>query len=317
MVILAIETSCDETSIAVLADGKVLSNVISSQIAEHTKFGGVVPELASRLHLKNLSYVLSQALHNAKIAITDINYIAYTATPGLIGALHIGKVAAETLSTYLEIPLLPLNHLSGHIYGAAIDQQFEFPLLALLVSGGHTQLILMTRHLKFEILGSTLDDAVGECYDKVARMLGLSYPGGPVIDQLAQTGNPDRYQLPLPLNDKSYNFSFSGLKSAAANLLTKIRNRGEELAINDFCATFQKVCVDTLMQKLTMAIKEYQPKMVVLAGGVSANQSLRKAFLGLESLGVKAVVPKLEYCTDNGAMIGRLGYQEILNNNNK
>ncbi|WP_425380318.1 tRNA (adenosine(37)-N6)-threonylcarbamoyltransferase complex transferase subunit TsaD [Spiroplasma endosymbiont of Stenodema calcarata] len=316
MVILAIETSCDETSIAIYKDGKILANIISSQINEHTKFGGVVPELASRLHLKNFPYVFLDALKTAAISITDLQYIAYTAKPGLIGALHVGKIIAETLSIYLELPMLPLNHLYGHIYASAIDNTFSFPLLAVLVSGGHTQLILMRKHLEFEILGSTLDDAVGECYDKVARMLKLGYPGGPIIDKLASQGMTNTYHLPLPLNDQSYNFSFSGLKSAAANLITKTQNK-ENLNLSNFCATFQQTCVDIIIRKTRLAIENFQPKMVTLVGGVSANTALRTAILALASPTLKILIPKLEYCTDNAAMIARLAAQELLEKQGK
>lgn len=316
MVILAIETSCDETSIAIFKNGKILANIISSQIKEHTKYGGVVPELVSRLHLKNFSYVLLEALQKANIHITELQYIAYTAKPGLIGALHIGKTIAETLSNYLEIPILPLKHLYGHIYASAIDNDFLFPLLAVLVSGGHTQLILMKKHLNFEILGSTLDDAIGECYDKVARMLDLGYPGGPVIDKLAATGTTTQYHLPLPLNDQSYNFSFSGLKSAVANLIAK-EQRNTKINLSNFCATFQKTCVDIIMRKTKLAIQNFQPQMVTLVGGVSSNSALRAAILNLATPNLKIVIPKLEYCTDNAAMIARLAAQELLENNIK
>lgn len=313
MVILAIETSCDETSVAIYKNGKILANIISSQINEHTKYGGVVPELASRLHLKNFPYVLLEALETAKINMIDLQYIACTAKPGLIGALHIGKIIAETLASYLAIPILPLNHLYGHIYASAIDNKFLFPLLAVLVSGGHTQLILMKKHLDFEILGSTLDDAIGECYDKVARMLELGYPGGPVIDKLARAGLSTAYHLPLPLNDQSYNFSFSGLKSAAANLIGKEHGK-ENFNLFNFCATFQKTCVDIIMRKTKLAIKNFQSKMVTLVGGVSANSALRTAMLDLATSNLKIIIPKLEYCTDNAAMIARLAAQELIEN---
>ncbi|WP_374696331.1 tRNA (adenosine(37)-N6)-threonylcarbamoyltransferase complex transferase subunit TsaD [Spiroplasma endosymbiont of Polydrusus formosus] len=316
MVIIAIETSCDETSVAIFKNGKILANIISSQIKEHTKYGGVVPELASRLHLKNFSYVLSEALEKANIKIIELQYIAYTAKPGLIGALHIGKIIAETLANYLNIPILPLNHLYGHIYASAIDNDFLFPLLAALVSGGHTQLILMKKHLDFEILGSTLDDAIGECYDKVARMLDLGYPGGPIIDKLASAGELGQYHFPLPLNDNSYNFSFSGLKSAVANLIVK-EQLNTKIKLSNFCATFQKTCVDIIMRKTKLAIKNFQPQKVTLVGGVSANSALRTAILNLATTNLKVIIPELEYCTDNAAMIARLAAQEILENNIK
>lgn len=316
MIILAIETSCDETSIAILKNKKIITNITTSQIKEHAKYGGIVPELSSRLHLKNFSYILIKTLQISNIDIKKIDYIAYTSKPGLIGALYIGKIIAETLSDYLEIPVLPVNHLYGHIYASAIDNNLLFPLLAVLVSGGHTQLILMEKHLDFKILGTTLDDAIGECYDKVARMLGLKYPGGPIIDKLSIKGIPTQYKLPLPLDDKSYNFSFSGLKSSVANLISK-EQFNIKFNLFNFCSTFQKTCVDIIIKKTKLVIKNFKLKMITLIGGVSANSALRSSFLNLEKPNLKIIIPKLEYCTDNAAMIARLAAQKILNNNIK
>ncbi|AHF57453.1 tRNA (adenosine(37)-N6)-threonylcarbamoyltransferase complex transferase subunit TsaD [Spiroplasma eriocheiris] len=313
MWILALETSCDETSVGIIHNNQVKTNVISSQIADHLKYGGVVPELAARLHLNNLNTVLSSAFLEANISPFDLDYIAYTEKPGLIGALHIGKIAAETLGSYLDIPVIKTNHLYGHIYAGAIDHQFKFPMLAVLVSGGHTQIVYLRKHLDFEILGTTLDDAIGECYDKVARMLGLNYPGGPVIDKLAQQGNPNTYRFPLPLDDGSYNFSFSGLKSACWNVINKAHQNHQEINLNDFCASFQKVCLEIIVKKTMKAIKEYHPQMLTLVGGVSANSALRAAFKSLARDGLEVIIPKLEYCTDNGAMIARVAYQMVLN----
>lgn len=309
MTILAIETSCDETSVAVIKDNQILSNVISSQISLHQKYGGVVPELAARAHSENIGYVLSTAIKDAKIDLATVDYIAYTSNPGLVSCLHVGRVAAETLATYLNKPLIPANHLYGHIYASLIDNQWEFPVLGLLVSGGHTQLIYLKSHLNFEILGQTLDDAVGECYDKVARMLGLPYPGGPEIDKLAKSGQ-DTYQLPLPKNDKTLDFSFSGLKSAAAKVIQKEK---DQLNIANFSCSLQKTIVKTLINKLTLAIEQYHPKTVVLAGGVSANSELRTTFLDLKQKypQMTFIVPELEYCTDNAAMIGILASYQI------
>lgn len=309
MTILAIETSCDETSVAVIKDNQILSNVISSQISLHQKYGGVVPELAARAHSENIGYVLSTAIKDAKIDLATVDYIAYTSNPGLVSCLHVGRVAAETLATYLNKPLIPANHLYGHIYASLIDNQWEFPVLGLLVSGGHTQLIYLKAHLNFEILGQTLDDAVGECYDKVARMLGLPYPGGPEIDKLAKSGQ-DTYQLPLPKNDKTLDFSFSGLKSAAAKVIQKEK---DQLNIANFSCSLQKTIVKSLINKLTLAIEQYHPKTVVLAGGVSANSELRTTFLALKQKypQVTFIVPELEYCTDNAAMIGILASYQI------
>lgn len=309
MVILAIETSCDETSVALIKDNKVLSNIIASQISLHQKYGGVVPELAARAHSENISYVLSSAIKDAKIAWSEIDYVAYTSTPGLVSCLHVGSATAQTIAAYLNKPLIACNHLSGHVYASLIDHQWEFPVLGLLVSGGHTQLVYLKEHLKFEILGQTLDDAVGECYDKVARMMGLPYPGGPEIDKLAKTGQ-DTYQLPLPKNDKTLDFSFSGLKSAAAKV---IQQEKAQLHVANFACSLQKTIVKILINKLTLAIEQYHPKTVVLAGGVSANSELRTNFLNLKQKdpALNFIVPKIEYCTDNAAMIGILASYQI------
>lgn len=309
MTILAIETSCDETSVAVVQNQKILSNVVASQIKLHQKYGGVVPELAARAHSENIGYVLNTALKEAQIPLTDVDYVAYTSTPGLISCLHVGRVAAQTIATYLNKPLVPCNHLSGHLYASLIDHEWQFPVVGMLVSGGHTQLVLVKQHLQFEILGQTLDDAVGECFDKVARMLGLPYPGGPEIDRLAKVGEPT-YELPLPKNDKSLDFSFSGLKSAAAKLIAQEK---DQLNIANFSSSLQKTIVQVLINKLCLAIEQKQPKTVVLAGGVSANSALRASFLALKQKyqQINFIVPKLEYCTDNAAMIGVLASYQI------
>ncbi|MGL5268366.1 MAG: tRNA (adenosine(37)-N6)-threonylcarbamoyltransferase complex transferase subunit TsaD [Spiroplasma sp.] len=309
MIILAIETSCDETSVAIIKDNQILSNIVSSQISLHQKYGGVVPELAARAHSDNICYVLSSALKYAKINLEKIDYIAYTNTPGLISCLHVGKVVADTIAIYLKKPLILCNHLFGHVYASLIDHQWKFPVLGLVVSGGHTQLFYLKEHLEFNILGQTLDDAVGECYDKVARMLGLSYPGGPEIDRLAKSGQ-FTYQLPLPKNDKSLDFSFSGLKSAAAKIIDQEK---ENLNIANFSCSLQNTIIKVLINKLILAINKYQPKTVVLAGGVSANRDLRRNFLSLKQKypSLNFIVPKMEYCTDNAAMIGILASYQI------
>ncbi len=310
MIILAIETSCDETSVAVIQNQKVLSNIVSSQISLHKKYGGVVPELAARAHSENINYVLSLAIKEAKIKLEAIDYVAYTSTPGLISCLHVGKVVAQTIATYLKKPLVPCNHLFGHIYASLIENQWQFPVLGLLVSGGHTQLLyLPTEHLQFQILGQTLDDAVGECFDKVARMLGLPYPGGPEIDRLAKKGQAT-YALPLPKNDQTLDFSFSGLKSAAAKIIAQ---EGKKLNVANFSCSLEKTIVKILMIKLELAIKQYHPKTVVLAGGVSANSGLRNSFFALKEKYPKInfIAPSLEYCTDNAAMIGMLASYQI------
>ncbi|WP_425381118.1 tRNA (adenosine(37)-N6)-threonylcarbamoyltransferase complex transferase subunit TsaD [Spiroplasma endosymbiont of Polydrusus pterygomalis] len=309
MITLAIETSCDETSVAIIKDKKVLSNIIASQIKLHQQYGGVVPELAARAHSENIAIVLQTAIKKSKILLTDIDFIAYTNTPGLISCLHVGKVIAQTIAAYLEKPLLPCNHLVGHLYAAIIEDKWQFPVLGLLVSGGHTQLMLANQHLNFTVLGQTLDDAVGECFDKVARMLGLKYPGGPEIERIAKLGKPI-YKLPLPKNDNSLDFSFSGLKSACANIIDKEKNN---LQVNNFASSFQITVIQVLINKIEIALKKYNPKTLVLVGGVSANQQLRLAVLNLKVKysNLNIIVPKLEYCTDNAAMIGILASYQI------
>ncbi|WP_308150183.1 tRNA (adenosine(37)-N6)-threonylcarbamoyltransferase complex transferase subunit TsaD [Spiroplasma sp. AdecLV25b] len=311
MIILAIETSCDETSVAIIKDKKVLSNIIASQIKLHQKYGGVVPELAARAHSENIPTVLQTAITKVKIKLSDIDYVAYTSTPGLVSCLHVGKIIAQTIALYLEKPLLPCNHLDGHLYASLIEDTWTFPVLGLLVSGGHTQLMLAEKHLQFKVLGQTLDDAVGECYDKVARMLGLPYPGGPEIDVLAQKGIVT-YKLPLPKNDNTLDFSFSGLKSACANLIDKEK---EHIQVNNFATSFQTTVIQVLINKIELAINTYHPKTLVLAGGVSANKGLRSAVLKLKMKysNLKIIVPKLEYCTDNAAMIGMVASYQIEN----
>lgn len=310
MIILAIETSCDETSVAIIKNKKVLSNIIASQIILHQKYGGVVPELAARAHSDNITTVLQTAIDKAKIKLSDIDYVAYTCTPGLTSCLHVGKVIAQTVALYLGKPLLPCNHLDGHLYASLIEEEdWTFPVLGLLVSGGHTQLMLAEKHLQFKVLGQTLDDAVGECYDKVARMLGLPYPGGPEIEVLAQKGNAT-YKLPLPKNDNSLDFSFSGLKSACANLIDKEK---DHIQVKNFAYSFQTTVIAVLINKIKLAINIYHPKTLVLAGGVSANKDLRRAVLNLNIKfpSLKIIVPKLEYCTDNAAMIGIVASYQV------
>lgn len=309
MIILAIETSCDETSVAIIKNKKILSNIIASQIKLHQQYGGVVPELAARAHSENIAIVLQTAIKKSKISLTDIDFIAYTNTPGLISCLHVGKVIAQTIAAYLEKPLLPCNHLVGHLYAAIIENEWQFPVLGLLVSGGHTQLMLANQHLNFTVLGQTLDDAVGECFDKVARMLGLKYPGGPEIERIAKLGKPI-YNLPLPKNDNSLDFSFSGLKSACANIIDKEK---KNLQVNNFASSFQMTVIQVLINKIEIALKKYNPKTLVLVGGVSANQQLRLAVLNLKIKysNLNIIVPKIEYCTDNAAMIGVLASYQI------
>ncbi len=316
MIILAIESSCDDTSVAILQDKKLLANVVSSQVAFHNKYGGVMPELASRLHVEKITYVIKEAIATAKISLEEVDYIAFTQGPGLIGSLHVGMQAAKTLALLYEKPLVPIHHLAGHIYANRLNQEFQFPMLALVVSGGHTEFVYMENELKFKIIGSTLDDAVGEAYDKVARVLDLGYPGGPIIDKLAHQGNPI-YPLPLPKNDRSFDFSYSGLKSAVINLIHKLEQRHESYKKEDIAASFQKVATDILIQKTERVLKQIPVRMIAIAGGVAANQALREKMQNLIDKKFKNValsVPSLSLCGDNAAMIGMCAYYRILQN---
>ncbi len=313
MYILGIESSCDETSVSIVKNGREeIATVISSQIDIHKEYGGVVPEIASRNHVKNITIVLEECLSKAKMSMEQIDAIAITYGPGLIGSLLVGLEAAKTLAYVYNKPLIPVHHIAGHIYANSLVSELEFPLLALVVSGGHTEIIKMTDHYKFEKLGGTLDDAIGECYDKVARVLDLEYPGGPKVDKLAHEGVPT-YKLPVPLNDDSYNFSFSGLKSAVINLVHNEDQRGNELDKADLAASFQKVAVESVINKIEKAIQENDIKMVIVAGGVAANTAIREEMTKLcEKEKVKLSIPDFKYCTDNGTMIAAAGYYAYL-----
>ncbi|MDE5978016.1 MAG: tRNA (adenosine(37)-N6)-threonylcarbamoyltransferase complex transferase subunit TsaD [Turicibacter sp.] len=310
VLVLAVESSCDETSVAVIKNGtEILSNVVSSQIESHKRFGGVVPEVASRHHVENVTLVFEEALNEANVTIEDIHAITVTEGPGLIGSLLIGINAAKALAFAHNIPLVGVHHIAGHIYANQLVEPLEFPLLALVVSGGHTELVYMKDHYQFEVIGETLDDAVGEAYDKVARTLNLPYPGGPHIDRLAALGK-DTYKLPRVWLDKeAYDFSFSGLKSAVINTVHNAKQRGEEIIPEDLAASFQASVVEVLVEKTMRAAREYNVKQIIVAGGVSANKGLRK---GLEDAvlkdgNVKLTIPPLSLCTDNAAMIGAAG----------
>lgn len=316
MIILAIESSCDDTSVAILNNTQLLSNVVSSQIAFHNKYGGVMPELASRLHVEKITFVIKEALEIAKIRLDEIDYIAFTQGPGLIGSLHVGMQAAKTLSLLLNKPLIPIHHLAGHIYANRFVKDFKYPLLALVVSGGHTEFVYMEIELSFKVIGSTLDDAVGEAYDKVARILDLGYPGGPIIDKLAHQGEAI-YSLPLPKKDNSLDFSFSGLKSAVINLVHKLNQKQIPFKKEDIAASFQKVATDILIHKTKLALASYPVSTFVAAGGVAANQELREKLENLIQTRFKKVdliLPKLSLCGDNAAMIGMCAYYRILQN---
>lgn len=307
--ILGIESSCDETSASIVKNGRVdISTVISSQIDVHKNYGGVVPEIASRHHVKNITIVIEECLTKANMTMDDIDAIAITYGPGLIGSLLVGLEAAKTLAFVYNKPLIPVHHIAGHIYANSLEKEMSFPLIALVVSGGHTELILMEDHYKFEKLGGTLDDAIGECYDKVARVINLEYPGGPKVDKLAHIGKPS-YKLPVPLQDNSYNFSFSGLKSAVINLNHKFVQNGEKINKEDLAASFQHVAIESIISKTKKALVDNNIKNLIVAGGVAANQGLREEVEKLQKeLDLNVTIPSMKYCTDNATMIAAAGY---------
>lgn len=316
MKILGIESSCDETSVAVVENGeKVLSNIIVSQIDEHRLYGGVVPEIASRRHCESIVKVTDMALEQAGVTLDDIDGIAVTYAPGLIGALLVGVNFAKGLSLAKNIPLIPVHHIRGHIAGNYISNGVKPPFMCMIMSGGHSHIVEVKSYTDFNIIGRTRDDAVGEAYDKAGRALGFCYPAGVEIDKSAQLGDPNAYNLPKPkVEGSEYDFSFSGLKTAVLNLINNSKQKGEEININDVCASFQKTVSEIISQRLIKATKEYGYKKIVLAGGVSANSGIRKKMeQECEKNGFKLYVPPLKYCTDNAAMIASQGYYEIKN----
>jgi N6-L-threonylcarbamoyladenine synthase len=304
VIILGIETSCDETSVAVLKDGKeVLSNIISSQVEIHREYGGVVPEIASRHHIRNIASILDEALLKANITLSDVDYIAVTYAPGLIGALLVGVSFAKGLALGKNIPLIPVHHLKGHIFANFLEQDVPLPNLALVVSGGHTNLVLIDEEYRFTNIGGTLDDAVGESLDKVARILDLGYPGGPVVDRLYYKGDRNFLPLPDPRVGK-YEFSFSGLKTAVINYVHRAKSRGESFRIEDIAASYLGKVVDILVHKTLAAAKEYGVRGILIAGGVAANSLLRKELREkAEALGIPVSFPSIRLCMDNAAMI--------------
>ncbi|MED1921763.1 tRNA (adenosine(37)-N6)-threonylcarbamoyltransferase complex transferase subunit TsaD [Bacillus velezensis] len=308
--VLGIETSCDETAASVVKNGnEIISNVVASQIESHKRFGGVVPEIASRHHVEQITLVIEEALLKAEMGFDDLDAIAVTEGPGLVGALLIGVNAAKALSFAHQIPLVGVHHIAGHIYANRLIGDLQFPALALVVSGGHTELVYMKEHGSFEVIGETLDDAAGEAYDKVARTMGLPYPGGPQIDKLAAVGTDS---IPLPrawLEEGSYNFSFSGLKSAVINTLHNASQKNEVIPPEDLAASFQQSVIDVLTAKTSKAAKEYGVKQVLLAGGVAANKGLRAALQQefSHSGDPELIIPPLSLCTDNAAMIAAAG----------
>lgn len=310
--IMAIESSCDETACAIVKDGsEILSNIVSSQINVHTQFGGVVPEVASRIHVENISTVITEALHQAHMTMDDIDAIAFTQGPGLIGSLHVGVQAAKTLAWQFHKPLVPVNHMTGHIYANrfALDHDLKFPLLALVISGGHTQLVWMENEWDFKVIGTTKDDAIGEAYDKVSRVLGTGYPGGPIMDKMAKEGKP-HYTLPTPKVHGKYDYSFSGLKTAVLQLIQREEKKGEPIIKEDVAYAFQETALNLMVSKTLQAVEDLHPAMVVTAGGVAANSRLRVLLdEGMKKYpDIELSQPPIRYCTDNASMIGASGY---------
>lgn len=307
--ILAIESSCDETSVSIIKNGCIeIATVVLSQMDTHANYGGVVPEIASRMHVENISLVIEECLKKANMQMEEVTAIAVTYGPGLIGSLLVGVQAAKTLALAFNKPIVPVHHIAGHIYANNLVKPMVFPLIALVVSGGHTDLIYMDKHYSFKRIGGTLDDAVGEAYDKVARVIGVPYPGGPLVDKMALEGE-DTYNLPLPLNDDTFDFSFSGLKSAVINLVHNEKQRGNEINQKNLATSFQNRVIDILVKKTMHAMTEYNVKNLIVAGGVSANKGLRARLTEeCNKNGYGLTVPEMKYCTDNAAMIGAAGY---------
>ena len=304
--IMAIESSCDETACAIVKNGRdVVANVVASQIKTHEKFGGVIPEIAAREHLDSINIVVQEAFEQSGINPEDISAFAATVGPGLVGCLLVGLNAAKTLALVYDKPFIGVNHLNAHLCANYIDTDLKPPFMTLLVSGGHTQIIDVESYSKQTILGETIDDAVGEAYDKVARLIGLPYPGGPRLDKLAQEGNPMAFELPIS-KVGGYDFSFSGLKTAVLRLVKSFD--GKELPVNDICASFQECVSKTLVKKLKKAVEEKGYKQVVIAGGVAANSEIRKKVFALENEGYKVFAPPMKYCTDNASMVASCAY---------
>ena len=304
--IMAIESSCDETACAIVKNGReVISNIVASQIKTHEKFGGVIPEIAAREHLDSINVVIDEAFKQANINPEEITAFSGTVGPGLVGCLLVGLNAAKALSLVYDKPFIGVNHLNAHLCANYIDTELKPPFMALLVSGGHTQIIDVKSYSEQMILGETIDDAVGEAYDKVARLIGLPYPGGPKLDKLAQEGNPFAFKLPESKVD-SYNFSFSGLKTAVLRLVKSFENK--EVPVNDICASFQETVSSTLLHKLKKALEISGYKQVVLAGGVAANSEIRKKVFSLKEDGYEVFAPQMKYCTDNAAMVASCAY---------
>lgn len=315
MLILAIETSCDETSVAVIENGTTIkSNIVASQINSHKRFGGVVPEIASRHHVEYITLIIEEAMKEANVQFEDVTAIAVTEGPGLVGALLIGINAAKAIAYAHNIPLIPVDHIAGHIYASQLVKPIEFPALALVVSGGHTELIYMKAHGDFEVIGETRDDAAGEAYDKIGRVIGVPYPGGKHIDMMAQKGE-DIFNFPRAMiKEDNYDFSFSGLKSAFINRVHNAEQKNEALDSNDLATSFQRAVIEVLVFKTLKAAKDYNVKQIILAGGVAANSELRKTLkkeVENKLKHVSLVVPPLSLCGDNAAMIGAAAFLDI------
>lgn len=307
--ILGIETSCDETSIAIVKNGvEDVYTCVATQMDTHALFGGVVPEIASRMHTENITFVLEDVFKNSGVTWDMIDAVAVTYAPGLMGCLLVGVEFAKTLCLIHNKPLIQVHHIAGHIYANNLVEKIEFPSLGLVVSGGHTELVLMKDDYDFEVLGTTLDDAIGECYDKIARIIGLKYPGGPNIEKYAKEGK-HAYDLPIPMNDDTLNFSYSGLKSYIINLVHNEEQRGNEINKYDLARSFQDTAVDEIIRKTRLAIEKYDVKRMIVAGGVSANQYLRGELDKMcKELSVHLSIPPLKYCTDNATMIAAAAY---------
>ena len=312
--ILAIETSCDETACAILENGRaLLSSTVASQMDIHARYGGVFPEVASRQHVLSIIPVVEQTLDQSNLTLKDIDAVAVTRGPGLAGSLVVGMNMAKGIALGMNLPIIGVNHLEGHIYsswiynaGEAVPAEPEFPLMALLVSGGHTELNLMTDHLTYRRLGSTLDDAAGEAFDKVARLLGLPYPGGPSVQRAAENGDPRRFKFPRARLDNPYDFSFSGLKTAVLYEVNDLKKKQAELPVEDLAASFQAAVVDVLFNKTIRAARDHNAREILVSGGVSANRALREAFQAQDEF--KVHIPPFSLCTDNAAMIAAAGY---------
>ncbi len=314
MKILAIETSCDETAAAVIENGRIRSNIIASQAKLHAKYGGVVPEVAARNHITAIIPTIDLALKQAKTGLSAIDYIAVTQGPGLMTSLMVGIDTAKALGAALDIPVIPVNHLEAHIYANFVEEKIKLPAIILIVSGGHTLLVEIKKHGTYRILGETVDDAAGEAFDKTAKMMGLGYPGGPMISKLAKNGNPESFSFPRPMiNSGNFEFSFSGLKTAVLYKIQEHKSLNSKLK-SDMAASVQQAIVDVLIAKLEKSIIRYRPKTIMLGGGVAANNLLRERFQQLaKKIKIQSSIPAFEYCTDNAAMIGLAAHYRLKN----